>query len=73
VEDNILTQLVREPTGQGTPLDLLFANREGLVGDVMAGDHFGHSNHEVIEFAIFGGGLAELLPEGRLWPVEGPG
>jgi len=45
-----LTQLVRETTRDGTQLDLLFANRVGLVGDVMAGGHFGHSNHKVIEF-----------------------
>ncbi|GAB0195108.1 hypothetical protein GRJ2_001976100 [Grus japonensis] len=35
VEDSFLTQLVSEPTREGTPLDLLFANREGLVGDVV--------------------------------------
>ncbi|GAB0180245.1 hypothetical protein GRJ2_000489800 [Grus japonensis] len=34
VEDNFLTQLVSEPTREGTQLDLLFENREGLVGDV---------------------------------------
>ncbi|KAK4824553.1 hypothetical protein QYF61_016157 [Mycteria americana] len=33
VEDNFLTQLVSEPTREGTLLDLLFANREGLVVD----------------------------------------
>ncbi|GAB0181359.1 hypothetical protein GRJ2_000601200 [Grus japonensis] len=42
VEDNFLTQLVREPTGEVTPLDLLFANREGLVSDVMVGGCLGH-------------------------------
>ncbi|KAK4831891.1 hypothetical protein QYF61_020038 [Mycteria americana] len=31
VADNFLTQLVREPTREGAPLDLLFTNREGLV------------------------------------------
>ena len=36
VEDNFLTQLVREPTKEGALLDL-FANREGLVGDVTVG------------------------------------
>ncbi|KAK4815791.1 hypothetical protein QYF61_007231 [Mycteria americana] len=34
VADNFLTQLVREPTREGAPLDLLFTNREGLVSDV---------------------------------------
>jgi len=28
VEDNFLTQLVREPTGKGTEMDLVFVNRE---------------------------------------------
>lgn len=28
-----------EPTRGGTTLDLLFANRDGLVGDVVAGGH----------------------------------
>ena len=34
MEDNFLMQLVREPTRGAAPLDLLFTNREGLVGDV---------------------------------------
>ncbi|PKU34425.1 toll-interacting protein [Limosa lapponica baueri] len=34
VEDNFLTQLVREPTRESTLLDLLLVNREGLVEDV---------------------------------------
>ena len=35
-------------------LDLLFANRDGLVGDVVVGGCLGHSDHEIIEFSIFG-------------------
>lgn len=31
VQDNFLTQLVKEPTGRSTLLDLLFMNREGLM------------------------------------------
>ena len=31
VEENFLTELVREPTREGAPLDLLSGNREGLV------------------------------------------
>ncbi|KAK4806242.1 LOW QUALITY PROTEIN: hypothetical protein QYF61_013386 [Mycteria americana] len=54
VADNFLTQLVREPTREGAPLDLLFANREGLVGDVMVAGCLGHSDHEMIEFLILG-------------------
>lgn len=43
-------QVVREPPKEGAPLDLLFANREGLVDGVMVGECLGHSNHRVIEF-----------------------
>ena len=53
-EDNFLTQLVSEPAREGVPLDLLFVNREGLVGDVVVGGHLGHSDHEMIEFLILG-------------------
>jgi len=35
VEDNFLTQLVSEPTREGALFDLLFANKEELVGDVV--------------------------------------
>ena len=54
MEENFLTQLVSQPTREGTLLDLLFMNREGLVSDVMVGGHIGHSDHEMIEFLILG-------------------
>ena len=54
MENNFLTQLVGEPTSGRIILDLLFANRDGLVGDVVIGVHLGHSDHEMIEFPIFG-------------------
>ncbi|KAK4822673.1 hypothetical protein QYF61_019040 [Mycteria americana] len=54
VADNFLTQLVREPTREGAPLDLLFTNREGLVSHVMVGGCLGQSDHEMIEFLIRG-------------------
>ncbi|RMC20237.1 hypothetical protein DUI87_01083 [Hirundo rustica rustica] len=54
VEDNFLSQLVSEPTRGGTMLDLLFANRDGLVGVVVVGGRLGQSDHEIIEFSIFG-------------------
>ena len=37
MEDNFLLQLVRDPTRGGALLDLLFTNREELVGDVDVG------------------------------------
>ena len=76
VEENFLTQLVREPTTEGAPLDLLFVNREGLVGDVMVGGRLGHSNHKIIR--VFDSRRSKEgdqqncylgLLEGRLWPV----
>jgi len=49
VEDNFLMQLVNEPTRAGASLYLLFANRAGLVGDVVVRVCLGHSNHEILE------------------------
>ena len=75
---NLLTQLVNEPTQEGTPLDLLFANR-GLVGDVTVGGHLGHSNHKTIVFYSWRSKESSQqncylgLLEGRLWPVKEPG
>lgn len=50
MEDNFLTQLVREQTRKGSLLDLLFTNREELDGDVKVGGHLGHRDHETIVF-----------------------
>jgi len=44
VENNFLTQLVSEPTRGGASLDLLFTNREGLMGDVVVRCHLGLSD-----------------------------
>ena len=54
MEDSFLMQLVREPTRGGAPLDHLFTNREGLVGDVVVGSCLGQSNHKMVEFSILG-------------------
>ena len=52
VGDNFLTQLVNESTKGSKILDLLFVNREGLVGDVKVGVRLGHSDHEMLDFSI---------------------
>ena len=52
VGDHFLTQLVREPTRGSNILDLLFVNREGLVGDVKVGGCLGQSGHEMLDFSI---------------------
>jgi len=46
VDDNFLAQLVSEPTRGGASLDLLFTDREGLVGDVVVRGRLELSNHE---------------------------
>jgi len=40
---------VSEPTRGAVSLDLLFTNREGLVGDVIVGGHLGLSDHEITD------------------------
>ena len=52
MEDNFPMQLVREPTRGGAPLDLLFTNREGLVGDVEVKSCLGHSDHKMVQFSV---------------------
>jgi len=47
VEDNLM-QVVREPSRGTAPLDLLFANREGLVGDVDVRRSLGQSNYKMV-------------------------
>lgn len=49
VEEDLLTQVVRELAGKGTLLDL-FAYMGELVDDVVVGGCLGHSEHEVIVF-----------------------
>jgi len=54
VEDNFLMQLGSDPTRGGALLDVLFSNREGLVGGVVVGGHPGLRNHELIDFSVHG-------------------
>ncbi|GAB0206625.1 mitochondrial enolase superfamily member 1 [Grus japonensis] len=54
LNDNFLVQVLKEPMRKGALLDLLLVNREGLVGEVAIGGRLGHSDHEVVEFKIFG-------------------
>lgn len=52
MEDKFLMQLVREPNREGTPLDLLFAKRKGLLCDEKIGGCLGHSDPEMIALSI---------------------
>lgn len=45
MEGNVLKELVREPAEGAALLDLLFVNRERLVGDVIVGGGLGHSTN----------------------------
>ena len=54
MEDNFLMQMIREPMRGAAPLDLLFTNREGLVGDIKVGGCLKQSDHNMVEFSIFG-------------------
>lgn len=55
LDDSFLVQVLRELTRKSALLDLLLVNGEGLVGEVVARDgHLGRSDHEVVEFKIFG-------------------
>ena len=59
-EDNFLTPLVGESTREGVPLDLLFTNREGLVGGVKFSCCLEQSNHKMVEVS----NLGEVRTEG---------
>lgn len=50
--ENFLTQLVCEPTRDGSCWTCFFANREDMVGDVIARGHLGYNNHKVMEFLV---------------------
>lgn len=71
-------QLVGEPAGGGTLLDLLFTNI-GLMEDVEAGNCFGYSGCKIVEFSILGKverGQHNCylgLPEGGLCTVQDTG
>ena len=52
VQDVFFIQLVREPTRQGTILDLVFMNKETLVSQVEIGARFYVSDHHEIIFKI---------------------
>jgi len=54
MDNNFLMQMIREPMRGAAPLDLLFTNREGMVGDVEGGGCLGQSDHDMVEFSILG-------------------
>lgn len=53
VEDNFLSQVFSKPTRKVALLDLIFLDRERLMGDVTVGGYLGHSDHKVVQFELF--------------------
>jgi len=56
IDDNFLTQVVKEPTRKGTLLGLVLTNKEGLVEAVKVGGRLSCSDHGMVEFRILHGG-----------------
>ena len=54
VENKFLTQLASEPARGGALLDLLFTNREALVGDVEVGGCLGFRDQEIKDLLVRG-------------------
>ena len=50
--DNFLTQVVKEPTSGSTLLELLFVNKEVLVGYVKVGGHLRQSDLKMVDFSV---------------------
>lgn len=69
-----MSQLVSKPARGGALLDLLFANREELVGDVVV--RVERSNQKMIKFSILGEvrnnkNFYPVFPEDGLCPIYG--
>jgi len=52
VDDNFLPQVIEEPTMRDAMVDLVFTNKEGLVGNVKVKGSLGCSGHEIVEFKL---------------------
>lgn len=49
MEDKFLMQVVKETTKRGVLLDLVWANREGVAGNLKAVGSLGCSDHEIVK------------------------
>ncbi|GAB0181076.1 hypothetical protein GRJ2_000572900 [Grus japonensis] len=52
IDDNFRLQVTEEAMRRGAILDLVFTNKEGLVGDVKLKGSLGCSDHKMVEFKI---------------------
>lgn len=59
-EDNLMSQVLSEPSRKGASLNVLFENRENLVGEVTISVCLGHNDKENVNFKIFENISAEL-------------
>jgi len=65
MEDNLLTQLVKEPSRGCTPLDLLYTKKKELVGGTVFRSCARHRDHKMIAFSVLDEvrkGSAKQLP-----------
>ena len=52
VNDNFLTQWVREPTRGNNILDLVLTSEEDIVTDLSTGEKLGNSDHRLVRFTL---------------------
>ncbi|KAK4832998.1 hypothetical protein QYF61_027022 [Mycteria americana] len=52
VDDNFMTQVIKELTKTEAVLDLILTNKDEPVGDMKVGDSLGCSDHEMVELRV---------------------
>ncbi len=52
VNDNFLTQWVKEPTRGDNILDLVLTTEDDIVSDLRVGEELGSSDHKIIRFVL---------------------
>jgi len=52
VDNNLLLQVIEEPTNRGAMLDIVLTSKEGLVGNVKRKGSLGCCDHEMMGFKI---------------------
>ena len=52
LDDNFLTQLVKQPTRENNVLDLIIVSNDNLLNDVTVGEHLGSCDHCILRASI---------------------
>ena len=52
LDDNFLTQLVKQPTRENNVLDLIIVSNDNLLNDVTVGEHLGSCDHRIVRASI---------------------